>query len=85
MGVELDTSLAQSVAANANAMMAAVRSLGVAVAKHDFPSIEAHMQFCANDICGLMAEVRPCADALEADVPDELWSLPKYHEMLFIR
>ena len=25
------------------------------------------------------------ADALEADVSDELWPLPKYQEMLFIK
>ena len=43
------------------------------------------MQFCANDILGLMDEVRLHADALEAEVADELWPLPKYQEMLFIR
>lgn len=85
MRVELDASLAQSVATNANAMMAAVGRLSVAMKKHDFASIEEHMQFCANDICGLMAEVRSYADTLEREVADELWSLPKYHEMLFIK
>jgi len=29
--------------------------------------------------------VRSYADALEADVADELWPLPKYQEMLFIK
>ncbi len=85
MGIELDTSLAQSVAANANAMLQAVERLSVAMEKHDFASIEEHMQFCATDICGLMAEVRSYADALEGEVADELWALPKYHEMLFIK
>ncbi|CAN5903251.1 glutamine synthetase III [soil metagenome] len=32
-----------------------------------------------------MAEVRAAADALEAVVADDLWSLPTYQEMLFIR
>ena len=32
-----------------------------------------------------MAEIRGYADALEAVVADDLWSLPSYQEMLFIR
>jgi glutamine synthetase len=43
------------------------------------------MQFCAKEIRSLMDEIRSHADALEAEVSDELWPLPKYREMLFIR
>ena len=43
------------------------------------------MQFCAGDIRALMNEVRLHADALEREVADELWPLPKYQEMLFIK
>ncbi|MBS1984716.1 MAG: glutamine synthetase III [Bdellovibrionales bacterium] len=32
-----------------------------------------------------MIELRTAADALESLVPDELWGLPKYREMLFVR
>jgi glutamine synthetase len=32
-----------------------------------------------------MGEVRQHADALEVDVADNDWPLPKYREMLFIR
>ena len=32
-----------------------------------------------------MAELREVADQLERVVPDDLWPLPKYSEMLFIR
>ena len=32
-----------------------------------------------------MAEMREVADQLEKVVPDDLWPLPKYSEMLFIR
>jgi glutamine synthetase len=32
-----------------------------------------------------MARVREAADKLEKIVPDDLWPLPKYAEMLFIR
>ncbi len=85
MGIELDSSTTKKVAAASNAMMAAVAKLSIAIEKHDFASTEAHMQFCANDIRGLMDEVRLHADSLEAEVADELWPLPKYQEMLFIK
>jgi len=32
-----------------------------------------------------MGEVRSYADALESVVADDLWALPSYQEMLFIR
>ncbi len=85
MGVEADTSVAKSIATEMNAMMTAVASLSEAIEKDDFASTEDHMQFCANDILSLMNEVRAHADALEAEVADDLWPLPKYQEMLFIK
>ncbi len=83
--IDLDNSTAETVAAEVNAMMSAVGKLSEAMEKEDFASTEEHMQFCANDIRGLMDEVRAHADALEAEVSDELWPLPKYQEMLFIK
>ena len=85
MGIELDNTIAEAVALNANAMIASVAKLGEALEKDEFASTEDHMQFCASTIRGLMDEVRTAADALEADVADELWPLPKYQEMLFIK
>jgi glutamine synthetase len=83
--IELDNSTAETVAAEVNAMMSAVEKLSEAMEKEGFASTEEHMQFCANDIRALMDEVRAHADALEAEVSDELWPLPKYQEMLFIK
>jgi glutamine synthetase len=85
IGVELDNSAARTVAERANAMMATVGKLGAALAQHDFASTEEHMQFCANTLCSLMVEVRSHADVLEAEAADELWSLPKYQQMLYIK
>jgi len=83
--IDLDNSTAKTVAAEINAMMSAVDKLSEALAKEGFASTEEHMQFCANDIRGLMDEVREHADTLETEVADELWPLPKYQEMLFIK
>ncbi|MCB1703936.1 MAG: glutamine synthetase III [Halioglobus sp.] len=85
MGVKLDNTTATTVAEHANAMMAAVAKLSAALAQHDFETTEEHMQFCANTLRSLMDEVRSHADVLETEVADELWSLPKYQEMLFIK
>jgi glutamine synthetase len=83
--IDLDNSTAKTVAAEIGAMMSAVGKLSEALAKEDFASTEEHMQFCANEIRGLMDEVRAHADTLETEVADELWPLPKYQEMLFIK
>lgn len=85
MGIELDSSVAQTVASETNAMIASVNELSSALETHDFASTEEHLQFCANTLCKLMLDVRSHADALEAEVADELWPLPKYQEMLFIK
>lgn len=85
LGVEMDNSIPTSIATETNAMVAAVAELEKAIAKHDFDSIEAHMNFCANDIRALMDTIRTHVDALETEVADDLWPLPKYREMLFIK
>jgi glutamine synthetase len=85
MGVDFDNGTAKTVANNINGMMKAVAKLEKAAAKDGFNSEEEHMQFCANDICDLMDDVRGYADALEGDVADDMWPLPTYHEMLFIK
>ncbi len=85
MDIELDNSVAKTVAAEANAMMAGVSKLSVALEKHDFASTDEHMSFLADTVRGLMDEVRVHADELEGKVADDLWPLPKYQEMLFIK
>jgi len=41
-------------------------------------------KFFADHLVDLMAEAREYADKLELQLPDALWPLPKYSEMLFI-
>jgi glutamine synthetase len=84
-GVELSTATVEKVAGLISSMMVSVDALGDALAQHDFDSTEDHMQHCANNIRGLMDDVRTSADALEVEVADDMWPLPKYQEMLFIK
>ncbi|WP_417535978.1 glutamine synthetase III [Methylophaga sp.] len=85
MGIEMNNSVVSLIAQETNAMLATVSELEAALNKHDFDSIEAHMNFCANDIRQLMDKVRLHVDTLEGEVADDLWPLPKYREMLFIK
>jgi glutamine synthetase len=85
MGIDMDKSVAETVAADANAMIVAVGKLSAAIAVHNFDDTDAHMQHCAENILPLMLEIRAHADALETEISDELWPLAKYREMLFIK
>jgi glutamine synthetase len=85
LGITVGTATASAVAAHADAMLGAVTQLAAASDRHDFESTEAHMQFCAGELRSLMDEVRTHVDALELEVADEQWPLPKYREMLFIK
>jgi glutamine synthetase len=85
IGIELETATAEKVASLIELMMATLGKLGDALAQHDFDGTEAHMQHCAQTIRPLMDQVREYADALEGEVADDLWPLPTYQEMLFLR
>jgi glutamine synthetase len=76
---------AETVASQTKLMIDTVSKLSNALEKHDFSSIEEHMQHSAQTIRPLMDQVREYADALEGNVADDLWPLPKYQEMLFIK
>jgi glutamine synthetase len=84
-GVDLGTGTMALIARHLDAMMDKVHQLSSALAQHDFPSVEAHMQFCAKTLRALMDEVRLEADTLEAEMADALWPFPTYQEMLFIK
>ena len=75
----------QSVSGPLIAMLAVVARLDEAAKKDEFATTDEHMQYCATVIRTLMDEVRLHADALEAEIADEQWPLPKYREMLFIK
>lgn len=46
---------------------------------------EAHCCYVRDKILPKMLEIRKCVDELEGIVPDDLWPLPTYQEMLFIK
>jgi glutamine synthetase len=84
-GVELGNERLVLIAGLLSSMTSTADKLSAALAKHDFATVEEHMQFCANTIRPLMDEVRQYADGLEGEIADELWPYPTYQEMLFIK
>ncbi len=46
---------------------------------------EAHMRHCADTLMPLIGTLRSAVDGLEGLVDDDLWPLPSYQEMLFVR
>ncbi|HVE67106.1 MAG TPA: glutamine synthetase III [Solirubrobacteraceae bacterium] len=64
----------------------AIRALDAANVRHEGEegSIE-HAQYMRDTVLPAMDDVRTVADRLEKVVADDLWPLPKYEEMLFIK
>ncbi|MDU0356387.1 glutamine synthetase III [Paraglaciecola aquimarina] len=85
LNIEISHNSIDHIVSETDAMMAAVSKLKEAMAVEEFDDEEAHMNYCANVLCPLMLEVRSHADELELVVSDDLWPLPKYQEMLFIK
>jgi glutamine synthetase len=85
IGISLEKAPAEKVATLVQTMMDSVSKLMAAAAKHDFATTEEHMQYCAQTIRPLMDQVRESADALEGEVADDLWPIPTYQEMLFVK
>ncbi len=85
IGIELEKESAEKVASLTKLMVDTLSKLDSALSKHDFASIEEHMQYSAKTLRPMMDKVREYADALEGEVADDLWPLPKYQEMLFIK
>ena len=85
IGISIDKTPVEKVSGLAKELLDGANELEAACNKHDFGSTEDHMQFCACSIRDLMGKVRDAADTLEGEVADDLWPLPTYEEMLFIK
>ncbi|MEO1428522.1 MAG: glutamine synthetase III [Cyanobacteria bacterium J06632_19] len=85
IGISLNRDHINGVAYLTNSLTDKIDKLQSAIAKSGFGTIEEHMQYYATTVCPLMKDVRADVDALEAEVADDLWPLPTYQEMLFIK
>jgi glutamine synthetase len=63
-----------------------IRALETANLSHPHDDdLLAHAKYVQDEVVPAMAGVREVADQLERVVPDTLWPLPKYSEILFIK
>ena len=85
IGIDFEKESIEKVASLTKSMMESTSKLSAALSSHDFDSIEAHMQFLSHTVRPLMDTVRVAVDGLEGEVADDLWPLPTYQEMLFIK
>src|SRR4029079_16632823 len=56
-----------------------------ALLEHESGGAEAHAAYMRDTIVPSMASLREAGDAIEVLTPHELWPLPTYREMLFVK
>ena len=66
-------------------LVAAFDALEAQVAHEGGDDIQAHMTHMHKCVVPAMDAVRNAADRLEGVVPDDLWPLPSYRDMIFVR
>ncbi len=84
IGVEPDTEVLTAVTACTTALKNSVNALE-ALMKHEDDDLFAEAKHFCFEVIPAMAIVRKYADELENVVADDLWPLPTYQEMLFIK
>jgi len=78
--------LLKSLTAMIGDLQAAIATLDKAMGHHHANGdVFAHAKYARDSILPAMSAVRTVADKLETVVADDLWPLPTYREMLFIK
>ncbi|WP_261362690.1 glutamine synthetase III family protein [Rubinisphaera margarita] len=85
VGYEFDTDTLDKITELVKALQDSVVDLEAGLNKHDFGSNVEEAKFYCETVLGAMNFVRKYSDELEGFVADDLWPLPTYQEMLFIR
>jgi glutamine synthetase len=85
IGAKLDTSTLDRVSELTATLQEQIAALESAYDKKLPDALSAQAEFCCGTILPAMAALRKTADTLESVVADDLWSLPTYHEMLFVK
>jgi glutamine synthetase len=86
VGYEFDTATLDKVTELVKSLQDSISVLSMALSKtgHGGGAHKA-AEYCSTDVLPAMAMVRKYADELESWVADDLWPLPTYQEMLFIK
>jgi len=85
VGYEFDTDTLDKMVELVKNLQDAISVLDKTLTHHDADGLEAEARHYCEDVVPAMAEVRKHADELEGMVADDIWPLPTYQEMLFIK
>ena len=84
-GIEGDTTLLEEVSGLVTSLQGGITALETSMSEGESDQVGEIALHCCESVLPAMSAVRESADALEAVVADDLWPLPTYQEMLFIR
>jgi glutamine synthetase len=84
-GLEADSAVLEKVTGLAKALLVGVAKVESALHHGENGSAEGHARHFRDAVLPAMLETRAAADALEGIVADDLWPLPTYQEMLYIK
>ncbi|MBX3176798.1 MAG: glutamine synthetase III [Candidatus Hydrogenedentes bacterium] len=85
VGIETDADTLTYITRLIAEMQAAIKALEEAKAGEPHEPAEEACNYCRDIIIPAMVTLRTVADKLEGIVADDLWPLPTYQEMLFVR
>ena len=85
VGYEFDTDTLDRVTSLVKSLQDSIASLEKAMRQDDADELVEEARHYCDVVLPAMGEVRQYADELEGLVADDLWPLPTYQEMLFIK
>ncbi len=85
VGYSFDTDTLDRVTDMVKGLQESLGGLEKALSHHDADGLQSEAAHFCDEVMPAMAEVRKWADELEGWVADDLWPLPTYQEMLFIK
>ena len=84
-GVTPDTTVLGKVTELIAKLQAGITGLDAATSHHGAADVSAEAKHFCKEVLPAMLKVREAADALEGVVEDDIWPLPTYQEILFIK
>lgn len=85
LGYEFDTDTLDKMTELVKSLQDSISVLQMAISNAVHGNTHKAAEYCASDVLPAMSMVRKYADELEGWVADDLWPLPTYQEMLFIK
>ncbi|MCI0491386.1 MAG: glutamine synthetase type III, partial [Planctomycetes bacterium] len=85
VGYDFDTDTLDKITGLVKSLQDSISVLQMAINNASHGKVLATAKYCSSDVLPAMNMVRKYADDLEGWVADDLWPLPTYQEMLFIK